>query len=614
MLNIPEAVKQLYKEETTEQIRKNLRITFPDGQLSDEFPNGITCNNIVAESMRFTESVCSQDNFKFGTSEAPVIEFETVGVPNILGYRIQAWLEIETTTVSDDLTGDYDGEYVSKADSDLGFPFYRLPLGVFTVQSCPRSHGAMTHRQITAYGLQLTANDSSLDAFTRYKISQFYRSETYDVGYKFFCPSLFSSRYDSRYFTRSLIDSAIQSSSGFYEAYIQFHNSDDMSLHTLSLAAQGTRLLSSSYSGGSLIEVVRKGWSYSALAEKLSSNIKAAFIDAGLDSEADWSQSYMGETELGSLDAAVAAIANILFASNGALFRANIGAAGGRFQIEKEQIDDLFDMTLPTGAGAWDIVVPYYVPELDFLFEHPLYEMNVYVPASYVDGAEVGFYDVEPRQEYAIDTGTLKLPHTLTREDPSTLITYYSFYNSFSMAELFGGLFEMRGMFGKVTRAGALVPFELDNTAAETFTRDYLASLWWDESVVNPVGSVQITYKDKTTEQEATAIIQIGNGLSVYDMSANYYFQKWGRTLSEITALIQSQFAANVAALTWTPTDATAQGRPWLEAGDWIEAATGAEDVQTVGFPILRRELSGIQSLTDTITSVAGLIIEVANV
>lgn len=608
MLNIPEAVKNLYKEETTEQIRKNLRITFPDGQLSDDFPNGITCANIVAESMRFTESVCSQDNFKFGTSEAPVIEFETVGVPNILGYRIQAWLEIETTTVSDDLTGDYDGEFIALADSDLGFPFYRLPLGVFTVQSCPRSHGAMTHRQITAYGFQITNNDSALDAFTLYKISQMYTASTYDVGYKFFCPALYSSRFDSRYFTRSLISSAIGSSGAIESATIAFHN-EDMSLFTQSLAAQGTRLISTRYSGGSLVEVVRKNWSYSALAEKLASNIKASFEESGLDTEADWSQSYIGTTELGSMDAAIAALVNILLGSDSVLFRAYIGAAGSTFQIGKEQFDDLYEMTLPAGAGDWDVVIPYYVPALEFRFHHPLYEMNITVPASYVDGAEVAFYDVTPIEEYSIDMGTISLPSTLSVDRNGT--TYYGFYNSFSLSELFGGLFEMQGMFGKVTRSGAIIPFVLGDTALENLTQDILPSLWWDESVVNGVGSVMVTYLDADTKETFNAVVQIGDGSSVYDMSQNYYFTKWGKSLSAVTAIINGSFKDHIAALSWTPTDATVRGLPYLEAGDWVGADTGAEDITEVEFPILRRELTGIQTLTDTISSVAGQIVEV---
>ena len=58
MLNIPDSVKALYKQDG---VRKNFRAHFPGGELPD-----ITNDNIVMESVKFTESICSQDVFKFG--------------------------------------------------------------------------------------------------------------------------------------------------------------------------------------------------------------------------------------------------------------------------------------------------------------------------------------------------------------------------------------------------------------------------------------------------------------------------------------------------------------------------------------------------------------------
>ena len=79
MLNIPDSVKAPYKQDG---VRKNFRAHFPGGELPD-----ITNDNIVQESVKFTESICSQDVFKFGLTEASVIEFETVGVANMYGKQ-----------------------------------------------------------------------------------------------------------------------------------------------------------------------------------------------------------------------------------------------------------------------------------------------------------------------------------------------------------------------------------------------------------------------------------------------------------------------------------------------------------------------------------------------
>lgn len=627
MLDIPEAVKQLYKEETTEQIRKNLRITFPDGQLSTEFPNGITCNNIVAESMRFTESVCSQDNFKFGTSEAPVIEFETVGVPNILGYRIQAWLEIETTTVSDDLIGDYDGEYVDLADSDLGFPFYRIPLGVFTVQSCPRSHGAMTHRQITAYGKTITSNETSIDAFTLWKLSQFYNPDNFNVGFNFFAPSFYG---DSWAVAKNNYSGAGTSATettlytgGYFSVYFPNLGSGyaltnyPLPVYIKALRFSGTQI---SGSAQTLYRLYRTAdFSASASVATIKSNIKTTLEMLTISAE-DWASSVdANQNTLGSVDACVDYIFNAAFGSEDALvglLQAYVKSTSygndKKYVFPDGKIDRIIEATISNGFIK-EIVLPDVITVMPIGYALPTGTGNVNVPGINIE-SELARVALSTASQLSMPT--VKLPYTLkvTVQDSEYHYTeWVSYYNSYSFPEMFGGIFEMRGEFGKVSRAGAIVPITISNTPAAELDQSEIESLWWDESVVNPVGAVQVAYTDQSTKEESTAVIQIGAGASIYDMSSNYYFQKWGQTLDGITALIQSQFAENIAALTWTPTDATTRGLPYLEAGDWITCDTGAEDVTEVGFPILRRELTGIQSLTDTITSVAGMIIEVSN-
>lgn len=628
MLNIPEAVKQLYKEETTEQIRKNLRITFPDGQLSDDFPNGITCNNIVAESMRFTESVCSQDNFKFGTSEAPVIEFETVGVPNILGYRIQAWLEIETTTVSDDLTGDYDGEFIALADSDLGFPFYRLPLGVFTVQSCPRSHGAMTHRQTTAYGKTITSNETSIDAFTLWKLSQFYRPNNFTVGFNFFAPSFYGDSWavaQNNYSGSgtSARETYLYTGGSFSIYFPNLGSGYALTNYPLPTYIKAYRFSGAQISGRpaeTLYRLYRTAdFSASAAVETIKSNIKTALETLTLSAE-DWESSVdENNNTLGSIDACVDHIISACFGSENALselLQAYVTSTSygndKKYVFPDGKIDRIIEATISNGFIK-DIVIPDAITVIPIGYALPTGIGNVNVPGITIE-SELARVTLSTASQLSMPT--IKLPYTLTvtrEETPNNYVPWYSYYNSYSFPELFGGFFEMRGEFGKVSRAGAIVPMTINNTPTAELEQGEIEALWWDESVVNPVGAVQVSYTDSSTKEESTAVIQIGNGASVYDMTANYYFQKWGQTLDGITALIQSQFAANIAALTWTPTDATTRGLPYLEAGDWITCDTGAEDVTEVGFPILRRELTGIQSLTDTITSVAGMIIEVSN-
>ena len=150
MLNIPDAIKTLYQQDA---IRKNFRVVFPNGELPD-----ITNSNIVADSVKFTESLCSQEILKFGLAEASMVEFETVGIVNMYGYKIQCFEEIDTSSLDAATIAaiqnlqEQDGEIILEAASDIGFGFYRISLGTFWVESCPRSKGAMQNRRVTAYG------------------------------------------------------------------------------------------------------------------------------------------------------------------------------------------------------------------------------------------------------------------------------------------------------------------------------------------------------------------------------------------------------------------------------------------------------------------------------
>ena len=95
MLNIPDSIKALYLADTDPYIRRNFRVHFPNGELPD-----INNDQIVSESMQLTESIMSQNTFKFGLAEAPQISFETVGVGNMMGLTIECSHEIETSSLT----------------------------------------------------------------------------------------------------------------------------------------------------------------------------------------------------------------------------------------------------------------------------------------------------------------------------------------------------------------------------------------------------------------------------------------------------------------------------------------------------------------------------------
>ena len=140
MLNIPSSVKTLFQ---TDGIHKNFRVHFPNGEFGD-----ITNDNVVQESVKFTESLCSQSTFKFGLAEASVLEFETVGIGNMYGMMIEASIEIDCSSLS---AADKAAIAAGTWDGTWSDDVFGIPLGTFRVNSCPRDHQSMAHRQVTAY-------------------------------------------------------------------------------------------------------------------------------------------------------------------------------------------------------------------------------------------------------------------------------------------------------------------------------------------------------------------------------------------------------------------------------------------------------------------------------
>lgn len=135
MLNIPDNIKLLCKQDS---VRKNFRVHFPNGELPD-----LTNNDVVTESVTFTESLCSRDRFKFGLCEASTIQFEVVGTKNMKGMVIECGLEIDVSTLEELPEG-------CEQKEDLDYPTYTIPYGLFVVDSCQKQPD-MEHRIVVAY-------------------------------------------------------------------------------------------------------------------------------------------------------------------------------------------------------------------------------------------------------------------------------------------------------------------------------------------------------------------------------------------------------------------------------------------------------------------------------
>ena len=543
MLNIPASVKTLFKTDGT---RKNFRVHFPNGEFSD-----ITNENIVREAVRFTESMCSQSTFRFGLSEASVVEFETVGIGNMYGCVIECSYEIDTSSLSAaDLTAIQndpgDGTLVLAASSDLGYGFYRVPLGVFRVEACPRNHEAMTHRQVTAYGYPNTSS-IGLSPAQMQIVSQI-------------------SKYQAR--LPAEVFPFVASQIGFYtHGFIDAHYSRSAMNASFSNYTE-------SFDAGTGLNL------------RIHVDISGKRATMGTIQKTDI-RGFDNGMDFGAIDSWIDANAP------------GHGISASAIQKAKDKLGVRY-----TNSGMVDPVIkegscycfyPYFRTMAGFVWSFPTsvtVKLQKFVSGSWTD--------IATHTETASGTPVI-YRFTPTGSMPSAGVSLD--LGSISASELLSGYLEVLGMYGKADRMGGLEISALDPSDPIAVGAGDYESCWWDEYDIDPVGAVLVPAADGNTE------ITIGSGGSVYNMTNNEVMQSLeSPDVDTFYTLLSGQFVANVANIGFTPAELTMQGCPWLEAGDALEIT--AQDGSVVNTYALRVEMSGIQLLRAVITANGGEIME----
>lgn len=91
MIDIPESVKEALKKDRS---RKDFIVHFPNRERAD-----ITNESVTKNAVKLAESLCSKQYLKFGLTEASEIDFETVGVENIIGREIECAYDVYSHTM-----------------------------------------------------------------------------------------------------------------------------------------------------------------------------------------------------------------------------------------------------------------------------------------------------------------------------------------------------------------------------------------------------------------------------------------------------------------------------------------------------------------------------------
>lgn len=629
MLNIPESIKSLF---SSDRCRKNFRVRFPNGELPD-----ITNKDVVRESVRFTESLCSRDILKFGLTEASVIEFETVGVGNMYGMMIEAFCEVDTSSlssaeISSIQSGTWDGVLVTEADSDIGYGFYRIPYGLFRVESCPRNHEAMAHRQVKAYSLsysRLSRDFEPLPPTTIFKEIHVDPAALYDQltegnlvesdmvekrsGLGMMPGALYGpggTRYEIR--------PAALDVNGKIGAYPYLYWATDGCADYLRIK----------------LEYDEEAYEQAGLA------VLQAINDAGIDiTRHAGGNPWYGSNEEALRDRypqlfspCIYVTAHEAYADSnyGTDTAATYGPAWWQ-PIENGKLVPIpgFDKIHPENVYSYEgvpgnnkfvctspvIALPYYSsPRGSYVLRNLATENNklffdVDYPEVAVVYAKAYKRDILSGMRVKIQpTGTAKSYIMATYGNRTNIgVSRWSYVDALDREAILDGYLELRAMFGKVDRSGKLQALRLNTENPVALQPERYSQLWWDEYDVEPIGTILYSFEneeDGESEQE----YNFGSGASIYDMTDNALLKNLVEPSAEsVQALLDEHFIPHLLPVAFTPIELTMQGLPYLEDGDYLTAV--ANDGTVARSFNMRHELSGIQILEADVTSVSGQII-----
>lgn len=609
MLTIPESIKTLFK---TDGVYKNFRASFPGGEAAD-----ITNANIVRESVKFTESVCSDDTMRFGGCERSVVEFETVGVENILGLTIECGIEIDTTSLTAAQLAAVqsdpgDGILVLAADSDIGRGYYRVPLGVFRVVSCPRNHENTAHRQITAYSPRSWNNNP----FEQAKLDWMTSANKITM--------------DSELRTLALLGNSapeIMTADGWTKSRVYTWRSSPAvtRMHSRSVNTS----VSLKTADGETVTVAISGTVNSLwLAQVPGGTLSPPLISSGIGAivmlgfpAADAVDFFRQQLEVDreiDYDASALTMGPAPVSTFGDLLRWKLRDACAH--IETYDLPERMQAAIIEG----DVPVLYTAtPALNFAL-YPGSVPNTYpiltldVPESVtVTITQSGHATVTRTFSTPSNTGPevwmwskagrTPLPQTINASceaawsSGGTAYTSRNWFGAADASEQIKGWEELHGAFLASGRGQPkTVRLDPDHPAEEIGPGEY-ASCWWSEYDPQPVGQVAYTFAGSKSGIWGS----LGYG-SVYEMSGNAILTKaTSLSAAQVNSYISRYMRSGLQALgRYVPAELTMPAWPWLEAGDTVKVT--AEDGTVVLVGIFRRTMTGVQMLMDSIEAPGG--------
>ena len=567
MLTIPATVKTVMQTDST---RKNFRVMFKSPR------NDLTLSDIVSGSVGFEESMCSQNTLKFGCVEGAVLKFETVGVPNIMGEQFTAGWEFDLSSLSAAQLSAIalnpgDGVYVPLADSDLGFPYYRVPAGAFVVTSCPRNQESREHRQVTA------ESPSVVSPFTVAQLLSETHKETWTESPRQMAIGILGYAIPNIDTQLGLTATVSKDWTTIKSNLTTFTRTYLGSAGTLTITGRRT------YSGlgaqyltrGSLNLIETSGdWPNEEFYLKFISDMK----DAGFTPTGQTQEAFFRTVKAYFMTHYQPALA--------------MGKSASVYPAKERYILD------PWGTGSsLDFYDTYVVSEVSYSL---VKNGNTLKSGSQGDVNNQSM-TISTLTDPNPTTALFTISATSVIQDPDDTPTY-GHVDAFDPISIVEGWAEINGWFVSAGRDGNWRLIE--GFTGTSLTLDEISSAWWDDYDISEIKKVRYPYTDDigtNADDYAISSFSMFDDYGIYDITSNSVLTSIENgTRSLVLSMLQTYFIPNLANLVFTPATIEAKNRPDIEAGDKITVNSTFTTLMT------RQSIDGEQLLSATMESVSG--------
>lgn len=596
MISVPSLIRDYLREDSH---KKNIRIHFPNYERTD------ICNDqIVINTVQFTESLCSQNKLKFGLCEAPMFECEVVGVGNITGAIIEVSCEIYCPA---SVTG-------AVFRTDLQAYVYPIPYGTFKVSEAKRQSD-MNHRKITAYGGQAAINwePTKMEKMKVLPLAGT-TAPTYNPNLGYLISEngveIIGDEVD---ITEVLTNYGVGGTS--------YDNSDYL-ISTIIPNRIAWFGVPSAWPDRNVIS------DYDALYKsdrELLEGITEDYIFSKIQTAL---YPYLGDATFSDLNIKrMKRDAKYCIGGNGSFHISTTASEVGAYSY------DLF------GDSFYPYVDGFYSGERYFALNFP-YNLKILV-------RQRGTLETLYEEEIPLCPQTPKVYKWKYKADASAWTSFrigipcdLNFvggnvnlwsprYSEIDMAELCSSIAETMGTFVSITRegfdakfidikqlfsllpSGTLYPGQHLHPGATTGGKllpQYYQSCWYQDEYALPFGKVECKYKDTNNKECTYALFLNGYNQNsddttyrTYTIDNNVVINSNTWIEAQIQAICET-IADNIAGVTYMPVEFTGMGYPYVESGDTFEILTPNNDsIVTI---VLNRTLSGEQVLTDTYKSV----------